>query len=163
MNNQSPLMPQGSLLEQKNKGRAKVKMSVVFGLAVHGSGLMALLMQGCRKENTASNTTADPATNNLVAPTFEPTNPVVDTTSIAAVTPSNPPPADVTTPPAQQTEYTIMSGDSYSRLATRFHVTVSSLMAANPGIEPTQLRPGQKLKIPPPAPVATTTITNQDR
>jgi LysM repeat protein len=73
------------------------------------------------------------------------------------MTPSNPPTTDVTTPPASPTEYTIMSGDSYSRLANRFHVTVASLMASNPGIEPTKLRPGQKIKIPPPAPVAAVT------
>src|SRR5881296_3269664 len=50
MNNQSPLIPQGSLVEQKNKGRARFKIAVFFVLAVHGIGLLALLMQGCRRE-----------------------------------------------------------------------------------------------------------------
>jgi len=160
-------MPQGSLLEQKNKGRTKVKIAVFFVLAVHGIGLLALLMQGCKKEGTSANT-AEATNTNLVAPAFDPTNAVVpDTTTVTTITPSNPTPTDVTAPPAPPTEYTIMSGDSYSKLATRFHVTVSSLMAANPGVEPTKLRPGQKIKVPPPAPVVATatptpTPTNGD-
>ncbi len=50
MNNQSPLVPQGSLVEQKNKGRARVKIAVFFVLGIHGIGLLALLMQGCRND-----------------------------------------------------------------------------------------------------------------
>ena len=34
MNNQNPLIPQGSVLEQKNKGRARVKIAVFFVLAI---------------------------------------------------------------------------------------------------------------------------------
>src|SRR6266487_1961561 len=87
MNNQSPLIPQGSLLEQKNKGRARVKIAVFLVLAIHGVGLMALLMQGCKKEpdtNTASG--ADQATNNPI-PAFEQTNlPIADTNPLAAIT-----------------------------------------------------------------------------
>ena len=36
MNNLSPLIPQGSLLEQKNKGRARVKIAVFFVLHAWG-------------------------------------------------------------------------------------------------------------------------------
>ena len=64
-------MPQGSLLEQKNKGRARVKIAVFFVLAVHGVGLLALLMQGCRREPVAQTepTNAPPAleSSNVVA------------------------------------------------------------------------------------------------
>jgi len=155
-------MPQGSLLEQKNKGRAKVKIAVFFVLAIHGIGLLALLMQGCRKEST---TASGETTNNVATttPDFQPTNqsPLVDTGATASAAPSNAAPGDLPTtpPPPAPTEYTIVAGDSFSKLATRFHVNVSSLMAANPGVEPTKLRPGQKIKIPAPAPVATTTPT----
>src|SRR5215831_20204051 len=80
MNNQSPLIPKGSLLEQKNKGRARVKIAVFLVLAIHGIGLMALLMQGCKKEpdtNTiaSTNPSASIEPTNTAAPTFvEPTN-----------------------------------------------------------------------------------------
>jgi len=111
MNNPSPLLPHTSLLEQKNKGRAKVKIAVFFVLAIHGIGLLALLMQGCRKEPAA----AAPETNNATPQAFDNTNPppTVDTSSVAPVLPSNPPPVvDVNpTPPPAVTEYTILAGD----------------------------------------------------
>ena len=48
------------MLEQntKNKGRARVKIAVFFVLAIHGVGLLALLMQGCKgeKENVFNQT-----------------------------------------------------------------------------------------------------------
>src|SRR4051794_21312921 len=155
MNNPSPLMPQGSLLEQKNKGRAKVKIAVIFVLAIHAVGLLALLMQGCKKETT---TAQNEATNNVSAPTFDATSapPVVDTSSIPAVAPSNPPPVVDINPTATATEYTIVAGDSYSKIAPKFHVTVSALMAANPGVDPAKLQVGKKIKIPPPTPVTST-------
>src|SRR5258707_6041030 len=68
MNEQSPLVPQGSLMEQKNKGRARVKIAVFFVLAVHGIGLLALLMQGCQKEPTGNTQTE--ATNSHAPPVF---------------------------------------------------------------------------------------------
>jgi len=146
-------MPQGSLLEQKNKGRAKVKIAVFFVLAVHAIGLLALLMQGCNREpKTAQND----ATNNVAAPSFDATNTpqLADTSSIPAV----PPAATNIVPevPGTPIDYTVVAGDSFSKIATKFHVTVAALMAANPGIEPTKLQVGKKLKIPPPAPATNT-------
>src|SRR3954469_21053067 len=115
----SPLVPQGSLLEQKNKGRAKVKIAVFFVLAIHGIGLLALLMQGCGREKT---TVSTEATNTVATPDFQPTNPpMVDTSTIAAAA-SNAVPDLTVPPPAAPTEYTIVTGDSFSKLATRFHV-----------------------------------------
>src|SRR5438105_2091609 len=159
MNNQSPLVPQGSLLEQKNKGRAKVKIAVFFVLAIHAIGLLALLMQGCNKEPKA---TTSESTNNASAPGFEPTNtpPLVDTSSLPSTAPSNlPPVVDINPTTAAPTDYPIVAGDSYSKIATKFHVSVSALMAANPGVEPTRLQVGKKIKIPPPAPATSATTT----
>jgi LysM repeat protein len=157
MNNPSPLMPQGSLLEQKNKGRAKVKIAVIFVLAIHAVGLLALLMQGCKREPT---TAQNEPTNNVSAPSFDATSapPLVDTSSIPpAVAPSNPPPVVDLAPAPAATEYTIVAGDSYSKIAPRFHTTVSALVAANPGVDPAKLQVGKKIKIPPPAPATSTT------
>src|SRR6266566_5000999 len=88
MNNQSPLLPQGSLLEQKtkNKGRARVKIAVFFVLAIHGVGLLALLMQGCKGEKEAASNQAE-QTNTVAQPEFQPTNPVVTTETNPPVTP----------------------------------------------------------------------------
>src|SRR5438309_906410 len=73
MNNQSPLIPQGSNLEQKIKGRARVKIAVFVVLAIHGVGLLALLMQGCRKPDDSAGAQSAEATNNL-APSFASTD-----------------------------------------------------------------------------------------
>src|SRR3954449_2983158 len=97
MNDQSPLVPQGSLLEQKNSNRARVKVWVFFVLTVHGIGLMALLMQGCRKEEPVPQ--ASEPTNNVVAPAFEPTNTVVATDTNVPTPSVTPPPAVADTTP----------------------------------------------------------------
>src|SRR5690349_16086824 len=118
MNNPSPLLPQGSLLEQntKNKGRARVKIAVFFVLAIHGVGLLALLMQGCKGEKDSASNQAEQTNSYAAAPqTFDATN------SLAPVD-TNPPPVTpiVTTvsplaPPDNgvATDYVVKSGDTY--------------------------------------------------
>jgi len=143
------------MLEQKNKGRARVKIAVFFVLAVHAVGLLALLMQGCRQEERNSQTQT---TNNPVAPSLEPTTGVVaDTSAPLPSTATNLVPSFETGPglPAVGgSEYTIVSGDTLSTIARRFHLTVRAIADANPGLEPTRLRPGQKLHLPPAATAA---------
>jgi LysM repeat protein len=155
MNNQSPLVPQSSFLEQKNKGRARVKIAVFVVLTIHGIGLMALLMQGCQKPPEIPPPPAEPTN---AAPAFvEPTNAAVVPTN-AAVTPTNPTVAETPTPPAVlagATEYAIVKGDLLEKIAKKFHVSVKAITDANAGIEPTKLKIGQKIHIPAaPAPTA---------
>jgi len=149
MNNQSPLVPQGSTLDQKNKGRARVKIAIFFVLAVHGVGLLALLLQGCHRED--STTQANQATN--AAPAF-------DTTNLPTVAEPTPPAApsnnvataeSATPPPTAATEYTVASRDTYSTIAKKFGVSVAAMKEANPGVEATKLQIGQKLHVPAPA------------
>jgi LysM repeat protein len=134
MNNQSPLVPQSSFLEQKNKGRTRVMIAVFVALSINGIGLLALLMQGCQKPPEA--TPATPP---------EPTNP----TTVEPVAP----PA----PPAGGTEYTVAKGDTFGSLAKKFHVSVKAITEANPGVDPTKLKINQKLHIPAPSTSATPT------
>ncbi len=47
--------------------------------------------------------------------------------------------------PAQY--YVIKSGDTLDAIAGRFATTVDKLLALNPGVEPTTLRPGERLRI----------------
>ena len=155
MNNQSPLDPQGSALEQKNKGRARVKIAVLFVLAIHGMGLVALLMQGCGHQKEQPLATEALPTN--TPPAF------VETTNVP-VTPSNPPvvvtpPVMPETPPtpvvaAGATEYTIVKGDILKNIAKNFHVSVKAITEANPGLEPKKLKIGQKIHIPAPVTLA---------
>ncbi|MGD0258662.1 MAG: LysM peptidoglycan-binding domain-containing protein [Verrucomicrobiota bacterium] len=136
-------------MEQKNKGRARVKIAVFFVLAVHGIGLMALLMQGCGQskapvtptETTASN--PPPAFVETANPPVTGSNPPVVVTAPAPVETPAPP-----TVPAGATEYTIVKGDSFSTIAPKFHLSVKAITDANPGVEPTKLQIGQKIHIP---------------
>jgi len=144
-------------VEQKNKGRARVKIAVFFVLAVHGIGLLALLMQGCRRDDRTAQTEA---TNTIAPPTFEATNPSVPETAIVA--PTNPPPLVDTTAlaatPGTGAEYVVQKGDTFSTIAKKSHVSVKAIAEANPTVEPTKLQIGQKLHIPPPtSPIASTT------
>src|SRR5689334_10461323 len=154
MNNPSPLLPQGSMLEQntKNKGRARVKIAVFLVLTIHGVGLLALLMQGCKKEPDANSTSAaDQATNNP-APAFDQTNlPVADTNPPIVATNAQVAPETSTTAtaPTIRTDYKIAAGDTFSTLSKKFHVSIKALEDANPGLEPTKLKIGQTVHIPP--------------
>ncbi len=159
MNNQSPLIPQGSLLEQKSKGRARVKIAVFLVLAIHGIGLMALLMQGCKKQADTGNTDTTAESTNNPAPAFAPpTNaPPADTNLVASPTnaapttnePVEPPPAVPAAPvAANATDYVIAKGDTFSSISKKFHVSVKAILDANPSVEPTKLKIGQTIHIP---------------
>jgi len=151
MNNPSPLLPQGSLVEQKNKNRTRVKIAVFFVLAIHGIGLLALLMQGCKHDDKTAQTDQ---TNSLDSIPFAPTNAVV-----AAETniPTNSPQTIVDSVPpvgGSATEYVIARGDNFSTIAKKFHISTKAIADANPGVEPTKLQIGQKIHVPAPAATA---------
>jgi LysM repeat protein len=184
MNNQSPLASQGSFVEQKNKGRARVKVAIFLVLAFHGIGLLALLMtQGCKPDKSPADQPSDPAAASTSQPaSSEPTNPVAAPTSApppasntattaAPTPPPQPPPAPQPpptpspaspTPPepqAQAQDYAIAQGDTLGALAKKFGVTVKAIEDANPGVQPTKLKIGQKIHIPAATPPAAGTTS----
>lgn len=59
------------------------------------------------------------------------------------------PDATATAPAGSQT-YTVQAGDIPGSIAAKFGITVEALLAANPGIDPTNLQIGEVLIIPPP-------------
>jgi LysM repeat protein len=146
MNNPNPFVPQGSLLEEKNKTRSRVKLAVFCVVVINVLGLTALLMQGCKREQTAENPVTTVDTN--LPPTVETNLPPVAETN----PPVLPPPVGTPTPPQvpenAATEYIVVQGDTFSKIAKKFGVTVKAVEAANPGVEPTKLKVGQKLSIP---------------
>jgi LysM repeat protein len=167
MNNQSPLVPLGSLLEQKNKGRTRVKIAVSFVLIIHGIGLLALLVQGCHKDDAGTKTTEQQTTpsTTAMAPTFESTN--TNVTPDAAVATANTAPEPLKPPAAPEspaaiggTEYTIAKGDTFGTISKTYHVSVKALEDANPGVDPKKLQIGKKIHVPPqPLPTANTAGT----
>ncbi len=44
--------------------------------------------------------------------------------------------------------YTIQAGDTFYKIALRFQISLSSLLAANPGVDPNRLNIGQRIRIP---------------
>jgi LysM repeat protein len=146
MNSPNPFVPQGSLLEQQSKRRSRVKFAVFCVLAVNVVGLMALLMQGCKREQSEADNQPPPLDTN---------QPAMDTNATSAVEASNPPvqPPMVVTPPpvapeAAGAEYVVIKGDSLWKIAKKNGVTVKAIEAANPNIDPAKLKVGQKLSIP---------------
>lgn len=137
------------MIEQKNKNRTRVRLAVFFVLSIHVVGLMALLMQGCRKpepETLNTDTNAQP-------PSMEPT------TNPAPIESNAPPPAvapstteAVPAPPAAAAQpYVVSKGDTLSTIAKKMGVSIKAIEDANPNIEPTKLQIGQKLQIPAPS------------
>lgn len=161
MNSPSPLVPQGSSLEQQHQARTSLKVKIFCALGVNVAVLLVLLMQGCKREQ--------PQTAPEQFPIFSDTNPppmeMDDTNATYATVDTNLPPTPPLTPvseptppppppPATASEYTILKGDTYSSIAPKFGITTRALQAANPGVDPSKLQIGKKIVIPPPSPVA---------
>ena len=135
-----------------------MRLAVFCILSVHVVGLMALLMIGCRKPQQDAESTAGTETNQ---PSMELGTPadVVDQTNPPAVQTSAPPVIEpvqpVVPPPALAPvgqEYTIVKGDSFATIAKKFPgVTAKAIQEANPTVQPTKLKIGQKIQIPPPS------------
>jgi len=154
MNTPNPLVPQGTFPD--NRGRSHIRIAVFTILAVHIVLLGALLMAGCKK--TAETDTADKGNSNNYAPVVMPevTNPpVVAITNPPTAVASNPPsittilpPPDQTPPPSLGTDHVVVKGDSFYTLSKKYNVTMRAIGDANPGVDSSKLKIGQKLKIP---------------
>lgn len=144
MNSPNPFIPQGSLLELQSKRRSRVKVAVFCVLAINVVGLMALLMQGCKREQTEVEN----------QPSLDTNETAMMNTNPPAVEASNPPvqPPAMTQPPVVPetagTEYVVVKGDSLWKIAKKNGVTIKAIEAANPAVDPSKLKVGQKLSIP---------------
>lgn len=65
-----------------------------------------------------------------------------------AAAPTPVPTAIPASPTAPTTDYTVIPGDTLWDIAVKFQLTVDEMTAANPGINPDLLHPGQVIKIP---------------
>src|SRR5258706_10482443 len=161
MNTPNPLIPQGAL--PNIRGRSHIRIAVFTILAVHVVLLGALLMAGCKKTSEqGKNETVD---SGYQPPPFDPnTLPVTNTAAVAPTTappsvitspvPPSPLPPPIAVPPpsptlTEGTEHTVIKGDSFFTLAKKYNVSSRAIAAANPGVDSSRLKIGQKLKIPP--------------
>ena len=158
MNNPNPFVPKGSLLEQQSQRRSRLKLAVFCVLAVSVTGLVAMLIQGGKREQPSSDNPLPP----VVETSTNLTPPVMDLSSNLAppLTPSNtvviPPPVPTTPPPTTPppavetpgSEYVIVAGDTLGKIAKAHGTTAKAIEAANPGVDPKKLKIGKKLVIP---------------
>lgn len=178
MNNPNPLIPQGSLLEQQAKGKPHLRIALCIA-AAHVVFLGLLLMQGCKREDetppSAELTPEQIPFGRLDVESLYPTNqveieppPVVDVTQSDTAQVDRLPPGGPRLPPLYEQppqretniappvtevplvkEHAVEQGDTYTSLAREYQTTVSAIAKANPNADPTRLRVGQKLLIPP--------------
>jgi LysM repeat protein len=144
MNNPNPFVPKGSLLEQQSKRRSHLRLAVLCVSVVGTVSLIGMLIQGCKREQNNETENQPPAdTNTVVADTNQPSMVASNNPPVA------PPPVAVQPPaPPAGTEYVVVHGDTLGKIAKKNGVTLSALKEANPGVEPTKLKVGQKLTIP---------------
>jgi LysM repeat protein len=154
MNNPNPFVPQGSLLEH-NKRRSRMKLYVSCVVVAGAAGLVTMLIQGCQRheetETPPPTESSPPMMMETSLPPIEATSPPVVVpppvpTNTQAVAPL--PPVVPVAPPTAGTEYVVVKGDMLYKIAKAHGVTLKALEDANPGVEPSRLKIGQKLTIP---------------
>jgi LysM repeat protein len=168
MNNPNPFVPQGSLLEQQSKRRSHFKWGVLFVLTIGIVGLSAMLFQGCKREEENPPESENPPpmqTNDNAEATSNPAPAEGSNTTTEAAPPiggqqpptpgvsqAPPPPAPMVpqapAPAPTENEYVVVRGDYMAKIAKQNGVTLKALEDANPDVQPTKLRVGEKLIIP---------------
>jgi LysM repeat protein len=172
MNNANPLIPQGSLLERKAKGKPHLRVAI-FIVAAHLVFLGFLLVgQGCKREDGTASKTGSKSTNESSLPPLSQEALYSTTNAAGQFASTNPPPFDLAgsnaalpqnltapsqtpidqTPIAAAQEYVVVKGDSFYTIGKKFGVPASAIAKANPGVDSTRLKIGQKLTVPAPAP-----------
>jgi LysM repeat protein len=67
------------------------------------------------------------------------------TTKLVLTTPAAPTTTETTTPGAQY--YVVQSGDTLGSVAAKYSTTVEQLLTLNPGVDPTALHIGQRIRV----------------
>jgi LysM repeat protein len=100
--------------------------------------IKAGLNGGSGSTTTAALPTTSTATKTTTTTKLVLTAPQAGTTSTATAT-------DTTAPGAEY--YVVQSGDTLGSMAEKYSTTVDELMTLNPGIDPTALHIGQKIRV----------------
>jgi LysM repeat protein len=78
-------------------------------------------------------------------------DPIVNEPAVSKPVPGlEPSPAEATPPAAAATEYVVVRGDSFYKIAKAHNVTVNAIAQQNPNVESTRLQVGQKILVPAP-------------
>ena len=114
-------------MRQPRSGLARYAAPVAFLLA---ATIAVLLIRSALDESGPASTTASVATQST---------PTATTTTATATT--------TTTTTGAAEYHTIVSGDTFQQLALDNHTTVDELVRLNPGVNPSALTVGQKIRI----------------
>lgn len=119
-----------------------MKLAVFCTVAISVCGLSAMLIQGCKREQAPSE--------NQFAETNPP--PMLDTNPPVVMAPTNFAPIAPVVPVVPEapatTEYVVVKGDTLGKIAKAHGVTLKALEDANPNVQPTRMKVGDKLVIP---------------
>jgi LysM repeat protein len=99
---------------------------------------IAVLLVKAGLDNGSSTTVAAPTT------TAHTTTAAPTTTITLTDTPTE---STTTTTPANAQYYVIESGDTLGTIASKYNTSVDELMTLNPGIDPSALQPGQRIRV----------------
>src|SRR6266513_544362 len=113
MNTPNPLIPKGSLLEQKAKGKPHLRVACII-VAIHMVFLGGLLIQGCKKEDLSAKANP-PQPTNLLPPDLTQTSAPPATSPTPQNLPLLPPPVESAAPAATR-EYVVVKHDSFSTI-----------------------------------------------
>lgn len=165
-----------------SRGKSRVQLTVLSILAAHVVLLGVVLLQGCKRTSTDPNAelaalaTNYPPPEAIAPPPSSVPPPAAEVAQIPQPPVNIPPlqaqtqtqlppvvvappettqlpvPVPVPVPAASASEHVIIKGDSFSTIAKKYGVTTRAIADANPGIDSTRLKIGQKLAVPAPSP-----------
>lgn len=101
---------------------------------------VAVLLVKSGLDNGSSQETATGPTTTAHTTTAAPTTTITLTASGTST-------IDTTTAPANAQYYVIQSGDTLGTIAGKYNTTVDELMTLNPGVDPSTLQPGQRIRV----------------
>src|ERR1019366_4160674 len=137
----------------KNQSRTRMRTAVTLVFGVNFVALMALLIIGfgCRKP--AETEVPAPDTNAMTMPAFDTNSAALPGTNAPAAStnvyvPPTPEPVVNTVPPVLGSEYSIVKGDTFEKIAKAHGVSTKAIEDANPGVDPKKLKIAQKIQIP---------------
>lgn len=164
-----------------NRGKSRVQFTVLTILAVHAVVLGVVLLQGCKRTATDPNAELAVLATNYPPPEATAPPPSSTPPPVAQLqpTPINVPPPTAHTPPQIDTQappvtiaqppieptpiasappttgsasqHVVVKGDSFSSIAKKYSVTTKAIAEANPGVDSSKLKIGQKLNVPAPS------------
>lgn len=98
----------------------------------------------CQRQLAALKATVPPAATSYVPP---PATPTAAPAAATRVSTTSPPPRATA---ARSRTHTVAAGDTLAAIARKYKISLTALLAGNPGLNPKKLRVGQTINLPPP-------------